>query len=156
MVKAVSFTRVDGDTVMLQLLCGHEVGPLPCRPYAQRPDACPTCERTPEPSPLAVLLLLTDASGSTLRLEHDTRDGRTYLTVAFDGHEAPFEVTPDAAGTVGEALRRFAAPVDLSGLRFVARSGEAVKHGTEPVKLACGSCGLEGVPGAGPCQRCGR
>jgi hypothetical protein len=71
---------------------------------------------------LSVVLALTDASGSTLRFEVDPRDGRAYLTVTFDGHEAPFELTPEAAGTIAGALGRYAAPVDLSGLRFVASS----------------------------------
>jgi hypothetical protein len=91
-------------------------------------------EELPEPAPLSVVLALTDASGSTLRVEVDGRDGRAYLTVGFDGHEAPFELTPEAAGTIAGALGRFAAPVDLSGLRFVASSVGPVKQGKAAVK----------------------
>jgi hypothetical protein len=54
---------------------------------------------------LSVLLALTDASGSTLRVEHDAGDGRTYLTVGFDGHEAPFELGRSTAVQVAGALR---------------------------------------------------
>lgn len=85
-------------------------------------------EELPELAPLTVVLALTDASGSTLRVEHDASDGRAYLTVGFDGHEAPFELTPEAAGTIAGALGRYAAPVDMSGLRFVASSVGAVKR----------------------------
>lgn len=122
--------------------------------HATRAEAQAECDRAS--GPLVVLFTLADATGSTLRVEHDSRDGRTYLTVAFGGHEAPFELTPEAAGAVGEALRRFAAPVDLSALRFTGSPVEAVKHGTAPVKLACAECGLEGVPGAAACPGCGR
>ncbi len=44
-----------------------------------------------------VCLRRCDASGSTLALEVDPRDGRRYLTVAFDGAEAPFELEADEA-----------------------------------------------------------
>ncbi len=83
----------------------------------------------PNDGALSVVLALTDASGSALRVEYDPRDGRAYLTVTFDGHEAPFEVTAAAAGTIAGALGRYAAPVDLSGLRFAGPGGAAVKQG---------------------------
>lgn len=70
-----------------------------------------------------------DPSGSTLRIEHDPIDGRTYLTVTFDGHEAPFELTPDAATRIAGALLAYAAPVDLSGLRFTPPDAGAVQRG---------------------------
>lgn len=62
-------------------------------------------EELPEPSPLSVLLALTDASGSTLRVEHDPSDGRAYLTVSFDGVEAPFELGAASAYHITTALR---------------------------------------------------
>jgi hypothetical protein len=55
-----------------------------------------------------VCLRRRDASGSTLALEVDPRDGRRYLTVAFDGAEAPFELDPATARDVGHALLLFA------------------------------------------------
>jgi hypothetical protein len=54
---------------------------------------------------LSVVLALTDASGSTLRVEVDPRDGRAYLTVGFDGHEAPFELGRSTAVQIAGALR---------------------------------------------------
>ncbi len=55
-----------------------------------------------------VCLRRRDASGSRLALEVDPRDGRRYLTVAFDGAEAPFELDPATARDVGHALLLFA------------------------------------------------
>jgi hypothetical protein len=55
-----------------------------------------------------VCLKRRDASGSTLALEVDRRDGRRYLTVAFDRHECPFELDRVAARDVGHALLLFA------------------------------------------------
>lgn len=71
-----------------------------------------------------VCLKRRDASGSTLALEVDRRDGRRYLTVAYDGHECPFELDPVAARDVGHALLLFA----VSG-----QGGPVVE---EPVKPA--------------------
>ncbi len=56
-----------------------------------------------------VCLQRRDASGSTLSLEVDPEDGRRYLTVAFDGREAPFELDPSTARDVGHALLLLAA-----------------------------------------------
>ena len=68
-----------------------------------------------------------DPSGSTLRIEHDPSDGRSYLTVVFDGHEAPFELTPDTATRIAGALLAYAAPVDLSGMRWTSNAAEPAR-----------------------------
>ena len=139
-VKAVSFSPVEGDPdrVMLQLACGHEVGPLLRAPHVRRPDVCPACEASADPSPLSVLLALTDASGSTLRVEHDASDGRTYLTVTFDGHDAPFELGSASAGNLATALRdwQWGAGGAAAARRGRERieAGEAVKRASAAVK----------------------
>lgn len=75
-----------------------------------------------------VCLQRRDTSGSTLALEVDPCDGRRYLTVAFDGVEAPFELDPVTARDVGHALLLFA----VSGQR---RDQHPQRHVSAPRRL---------------------
>lgn len=73
--------------------------------------------------------LVTDAGGSTATIEHDQRDGRRYLTIAFDGREAPFELDGRTAGLLGAALLRMA---DRLNARETAKPGRENGHAGAP------------------------
>lgn len=73
--------------------------------------------------------LVTDPSGSTATIEHDQRDGRRYLTIAFDGHEAPFELDGRTAALLGAALLRVA---DRLNARETAKPGRETGHSEGP------------------------
>lgn len=98
--------------------------------FDTREEAQADCDRANGP---IEGLVLVDSSGSRLALEYDPRDGRTYLTITFEGTEAPFELDPETVGSIVAALRAYAAPVDTSALRFTC---EPVKQGKAPVKTA--------------------
>lgn len=51
---------------------------------------------------------LTDANGDTATIEHDARDGRTFLVVTLGEVEAPFALTASTAGALGARLLRVA------------------------------------------------
>lgn len=53
---------------------------------------------------IVTLLALDDGTGSRLRVEHDARDGRAYITVTFAGQETPFEITAEQAAPVAVAV----------------------------------------------------
>jgi hypothetical protein len=85
-------------------------------------------------NPVHEALLLVDAAGTRLALEYDTRDGRTFLTITFDGREAPFELTHADAGALVTRLGAFSGPAFIAALRFTSAPPEAVKRGPGPVK----------------------
>lgn len=105
---------------------------------------------------LVTLLDIGDGSGSRLTVEHDARDGRAYIAVTFDGHDAPFELGPESAADIAAALAAYAAPVDTSRIRFTGSDRTPVKQGKAAVKTACRACGGNGRPGGWPCGGCGR
>ena len=86
-----------------------------------------------------------DASSDRVRIEHDTRDGRTYLVVVASGHEAPFELTPETAATIGAALCRWAAPPLMSAARFTGPARKAVQRVSKAVKQRARSARVGGA-----------
>lgn len=124
---------------------------MSARGFDTRAAAQAECDRAND-TPIGALVIV-DSTGSRLALEHDPRDGRCYLTVTFDGHEAPFELDPGSASDIAAALTAYAAPVDTSALRF---TGEPVKQGKAAVKTACVACAGNGRSGGWPCGGCGR
>lgn len=50
------------------------------------------------------LLDIDDGAGSRLRVEHDPRDGSSFVTVDFDGREAPFRITAENVGKIAVAV----------------------------------------------------
>lgn len=122
--------------------------------FDTRAAAQAECDRAND-TPIGALVIV-DSTGSRLALEHDPRDGRSYLTVTFDGREAPFELDPESAADIAAALTAYAAPVDTSRIRFTGSDRTPVKQGKAAVKTACAACAGKGRPGDWPCGGCGR
>lgn len=81
----------------------------------------------PEPEPVRTIVDLCDPGGERLRVEHDGRDGRRYLTIGEPDDERPFELAHGATGALFGAL----CALDASpGGKAVQQGAAAVKTGT--------------------------
>jgi hypothetical protein len=94
---------------------------------------------------LPLIVEQVDPSGDRARIELDTRDGRAFLVVVASGHEALFELTPETATAIGEALCRWGAPVDLTAARFTGRKPKPVSRGNAAVSRGARSARVGGA-----------
>lgn len=103
------------------------LAPCSCRAFGAQGTLFGSDATVPD-GEVVCLATFSDATGG-LHVEHDTRDGRYYITAAFDDQHAPVEVPPAVARGVASVLA-----THLGTVGEAADIDHAVKHATAAVK----------------------